>query len=256
MLTLERHNKILEILNKKKSVTVNELSKKLFASPATIRRDLTAMEKSGLITRSHGGAVLYESSNAEPSQVIREHENIKEKKVIANLAADFIKNSYSIFLDSSSTAGFLVPHLTRFRNLSVVTTGIKNALLLMEKTDVRVHVPGGMIAPNSNTITGSDTLEYISHINVDVAFISCAGIDTISGITEGSFEQSQLKRKMLSNAKSRILLCDSSKFGHTFLCRTCDFNGIDYFISDKTPDAELANAITTAGCEIIAEDNL
>lgn len=80
MLSIERHEQILQILMEKKSVTVGELSKTMFVSDATIRRDLSQMEKEGLIKRSHGGAVLFESTNDETSILMREQENIKQKK--------------------------------------------------------------------------------------------------------------------------------------------------------------------------------
>ena len=92
MLSIERHEQILQILMEKKSVTVGELSKTMFVSDATIRRDLSQMEKEGLIKRSHGGAVLFESTNDETSILMREQENNKQKKIIAEIALKFIKN--------------------------------------------------------------------------------------------------------------------------------------------------------------------
>lgn len=97
MLSIERHEQILQILMEKKSVTVGELSKTMFVSDATIRRDLSQMEKEGLIKRSHGGAVLFESTNDETSILMREQENIKQKKIIAEIALKFIYKLYMSF---------------------------------------------------------------------------------------------------------------------------------------------------------------
>jgi len=126
MLSIERHEQILQILMEKKSVTVGELSKTMFVSDATIRRDLSQMEKEGLIKRSHGGAVLFESTNDETSILMREQENIKQKKVIAEIALKFIKNHDTLLVDSSSTAGMVIPLLKNFKFISVITNGIKN----------------------------------------------------------------------------------------------------------------------------------
>ncbi len=251
MLILERQNRILEIVNRKKAVTVEELSRLLYSSPATIRRDLCAMEKAGLLKRSHGGAVTLESTNVESALTVREKENIREKRLIADLAADFIRSSSSLFLDSSSTAGAVIPLLTRFHTLTVITTGLKNALFLSEKTDARIYLPCGVVATNSNSIIGADTLDYLSNIRTDVAFISCSGLDASEGVTEASVEQAQLKRRMLARAKVRVLLCDNSKFDSVYFGRTCGFDMLDAVITDRPPRPALAEAISRAGCELL-----
>lgn len=251
MLILERQNRILEIVNRKKAVTVAELSRQLYSSPATIRRDLGAMEKAGLLKRSHGGAVTIESTNVEAALTVREKENIREKRLIAELAVDFIRSSASLFLDSSSTAGAIIPFLDRFHTLTVITTGLKNALFLSEKTDARIYLPCGVVAANSNSIIGADTLEYMAGIRTDVAFISCSGMDAAEGVTEASVEQAQLKRRMLARAKVRVLLCDSSKWGQVYFGRTCGFDMLDAVITNRPPQKELAAAIEKAGCELL-----
>lgn len=256
MLILERQNRILEMVNRKKAVTVGELSRQLYSSPATIRRDLCAMEKAGLLKRSHGGAVTLESSNVESALTIREKEHIREKRQIAELAVDFIRSSSSLFLDSSSTAGAVIPLLDRFHTLTVITTGLKNALLLSEKTDARIYLPCGVVATNSNSIIGADTLEYLAGIRTDVAFISCSGLDAAEGVTEASVEQAQLKRRMLARAKARVLLCDASKFDGVFFGRTCGFDMLDAVITDQMPSPTLAEAIRAAGCELLCPEGV
>jgi len=247
----ERHNKILNIINTRKSAKVAELSKALYVSAATVRRDLAKMERSGLIKRSHGGAVLFESSNAESAISVRELENIKEKKLIAELAISFISSNSVIFMDSSSTAGMVIPYLSQFKYLTVITNGLKNALLLSEKTEARIHMPGGIVNSRSNSLLGSDTLDYLSALNAELAVFSCSGLTPNNGITDASFDQSRLKKALIRNSKVRILLCDSSKFGNIYMCRTCGFNELDYILTDKRPLQEYLEAAKNQGCEII-----
>jgi len=247
MFSLERQQSILEILKKNKSISVNELSKLIFASPATIRRDLTAMEKLGLIKRSHGGAVLYEKENEETSFFVREHENVKAKKKIVDIAKSFVKNSYSIFLDSSSTCSMLIPYLSNFKALTVFTTGIKNAILLSEKTDVKIYLPGGEVNTKSNSMFGSHAYEYLNKTYTDIAFVSCNGIDVKSGVTELSFDQAHIKRTVIQNAKLKILLCDNSKFEVTNSFKIGDFGLFDYIISNESPSDNLKFFIEKQG---------
>lgn len=251
MLLEQRHRSILDYLNRKKSITVQELSAMLFVSEATIRRDLSEMEKQGLLKRSHGGAVLFESSSGETSLLVREQKNVREKQSIAHLALDFISSNSTIFMDSSSTAGMLIPLLKQYKFLTVITNGLKNALALSQLTDVKTYIIGGVVSPQSTSSAGSDSIDYINNINSQVAFISCGGISEKNGITDAAFEQARLKNAMLNNSAVKVLLCDSSKLGKVFMCRTCGFDKLDYIITDKMPDRETALAITMSGCEIL-----
>ena len=243
MLSLKRQDDILEILNKNKSATVDELAAELFVSSATIRRDLAQMEKQGLLRRSHGGAILFKSSAEESAFAIREQENTAAKRAIANLAFSLLKNGDSVFMDSSSTVGFTIPLLNNLKYLSVTTIGLKNALLLSQTNNVKIYIAGGQIHNHSNSITGTDTMDYISRIHADIALISCSGADLKAGFTDADIEQSKLKRQMRNNSDKVAMLCDSAKIGRTFMCTDFRFDEIDYFITDKTPPDEYVKKI-------------
>lgn len=254
MLTIRRQEEILEILNKNKQATVEELASELFVSGATIRRDLSAMEKQGLIRRSHGGAIPFRSTAEESAFALREQENTSAKRTIAALAFRLVKNGHSLFLDSSTTTGFLIPLFNNLKYLSVTTIGLRNALLLSQTNNVKIYIAGGQISNHSNSITGSDTIDYISRIHADVAFLSCSGIDLSSGFTDADIEQSKLKRQMRKNSAIVAVLCDSTKFGKTFMCTDFDFGEVDYLITDKKPSEEYYKKLTEAGCTIIAPE--
>ena len=255
MLTIERQEEILDILNKNKSATVEELASELFVSGATIRRDLRAMEKQGLIIRSHGGAMPFKSSAEESAFSIREQANTNAKRTIANLAVRLIKNGDSVFLDSSSTVGFVIPLLNNFNYLSVITTGLRNALLLSQTNNVKIYITGGQIQNHSNSIIGTDTMDYISRIHANITIISCTGID-LNGFTDSSIEQAKLKQQMRKNSDIVALLCDSTKFNKTFLCKDFDFNEIDYLITDKLPPIEFIEKIASSKCKLVTPETL
>lgn len=255
MLNLERQQEILDILNKNKSATVEELAHELFVSGATIRRDLKSMEAQGLLKRSHGGAIPFKSSAEESAFAIREQENTGAKRTIAHLASKLIKNGDSVFLDSSSTTGILIPTFNNFKYLSVTTTGLRNALLLSQTDHVKIYIAGGQILNHSNSIIGSDTIDYISRIHADIAFISCTGVDLVNGFTDASIEQAKLKQQMRKNSNKVAMLCDSTKFNKTFLCTDFLFEDIDYLITEKTPPIEYVERIATTNCKIITPEN-
>ena len=252
MLSLKRQDDILEILNKNKSATVEELAAELFVSGATIRRDLATMEKQGLIKRSHGGAIPFKSTAEESAFAIREQENTAAKRAIASLAFKLLKNGDSVFLDSSSTTGFVIPLLNNLKYLSVTTIGLRNAMLLSQtKNDIKVYIAGGQIHNHSNSITGTDTMDYISRIHADLTLISCSGADLKAGFTDADIEQSKLKRQMRKNSDKVAMLCDSAKFGKTFMCTDFTFDEIDYLITDKTPPEEYVKKLADGKCKLL-----
>ena len=255
MLTLERQEEILDILNKSGSATVEELASTLFVSGATIRRDLRQMERQGLIKRSHGGAMPFKSSAEESAFALREQENIIAKKTIATLAVKLVKNGDSIFLDSSTTTGFTIPLLNNFQYLSVTTIGLRNALLLSQTNNIKIYIAGGQVQNHSNSIIGSDTMDFISRIHADISFISCSGVDLQNGYTDASIEQAKIKQQMRRNSGKVALLCDNTKFNKIFLCTDFNFGDIDYLITDKTPPIEYVEKIASTKCKIITPQN-
>ncbi len=251
MLLLERQEEILEILNRTKSATVEELSNELFVSPATIRRDLSAMEKQGLIKRSHGGAMPFKSSAEESAFAIREQENTSAKKTIATLAVKLVKNGDSVFIDSSSTTGYVIPLLNNLKYLSVTTTGIRNALLLSQTNSIKIYIAGGQIQNHSNSIIGTDTMDYIARIHADISLISCTGLSAEAGFTDASIEQAKLKQQMRKNSNIVAMLCDSTKFNKTFLCSDFMFDDIDFLLTDKIPPENIMEKLKNTKCKLI-----
>lgn len=250
MLMETRQQKILELLHRKKSVTVRELSEGLFVSPATVRRDLAAMENLGLIKRSHGGAVLFEAGSGEISGLVREQENIQKKRRIARLALDFFRPDCSVFLDSSSSAGALIPMLKSIP-CTVITNGLNNALQLSRHTSARIYLTGGTVNSRSGSVVGAEAVRQIEQFNVDLAILSCGGISVEHGMMDAAAEQVAIKHAMLRHARVRVLLCDSSKFGVELLCRTCRFDQLDYLLTDCDPGTEYSKAAGEAGCEVL-----
>ena len=255
MLSLERQEEILEILNRNKSATVDYLASKLYVSGATIRRDLKVMEEQGMIIRSHGGAMPFKSSSIETSFAVREQKDAGAKRKMASLAVRLIKNGDSVFVDSSSTTGLIIPMLNNFQYLSVTTTGLRNALLLSQTSNVKIYIAGGQVQNHSNSVIGSDTMDYISRIHADITLVSCTGVDLVSGFTDASIEQAKIKQQMRKNSTKVAMLCDSSKFNKTFLCTDFLFDDIDYLVTDKTPPIEYVEKIASTKCKIITPQN-
>ncbi len=255
MLTLERQEEILEILNKNKSATVDYLAEKLYVSGATIRRDLRAMENQGMIIRSHGGAMPFKSSSVETAFVVREQKDAGAKRKIASLAVRLIKNGESVFADSSSTAGYVMGLLTDFTSLTVTTTGIRNATILSSTDRVKTYIAGGFVENHSNSITGTDTMDYISRIHADIAILSCTGLSLEMGFNDASIEQAKLKQCMRKNSNKVAMLVDSTKFNKSFMCHDFWFDDVDYLITEKLPPKEYLEVIEKSKCKLLTPES-
>ena len=245
----ERRDEILKILGDREYVTVEEFSRLLSVSAVTIRTDLTSLEESGLLMRTHGGAM--KSSMKGEARLISNTmiENEMEKKAIAEKAASLIKPGNTIIIDSGSTTIHLIEHL-KGKNITVVT----NNLLVLEKLksedDIKIIALGGSLRRESMGTVGPLAEMAIKALNVDIYFMGAAAYNR-SSITSSDISESSLKRDMMDAADKVVFLADSSKFGKRAFSNICSWHDVDTFISDKM-DGEFKNELEEMGVEVIS----
>lgn len=232
MLPLERQSSILEILSQRKSATVEELCAALYSSGATIRRDLKVLEGTGLIRRTHGGAVHVEASTRDFPLPLRETENQPAKNRIAQQARQLIQDGQTIFLDSSSTACHLARSLTGYSHLRVITNGLKTATILADIPGIEVYCTGGKLREGAMSFVGEATMSFIAGFHGDIAFFSCRGADADSGITDSDEQEAALKRAYIRQTRQAVLLCDSSKLGKQYFCKIAPLEAVVKVICD------------------------
>ena len=245
----ERRDEILQILGDREYVTVEEFSRLLSVSAVTIRTDLTSLEESGLLMRTHGGAM--KSSMKGEARLISNTmiENEMEKKAIAEKAASLIKPGNTIIIDSGSTTIHLIEHL-KGKNITVVT----NNLLVLEKLksedDIKIIALGGSLRRESMGTVGPLAEMAIKALNVDIYFMGAAAYNR-SSITSSDISESSLKRDMMDAADKVVFLADSSKFGKRAFSNICSWHDVDTFISDKM-DGEFKKELEEMGVEVIS----
>ncbi|MBO5294479.1 MAG: DeoR/GlpR transcriptional regulator [Clostridia bacterium] len=216
MLIIDRHQQILEILKRERSAGVTRLARELFASEPTIRRDLAYLEEQGYLKRVYGGAVIGGAPDREIPYNVRAEEQGDAKTIIARKAAKYLHKGAVIFLDGSSTAAHMVEPLKELEDILVVTSGAKTALALAEN-GIRVISTGGQMITRSFTYVGSHAEACIRSMRADLVFFSCRGLSDDGEMTDISIEEINLRRTMLERAHTKILLCDSSKFGKQYM---------------------------------------
>ena len=227
-----RFDVILKILQKKGNTSVHYLSKQLFVSEPTIRRDLTELEKQGKIKRTFGGAVYCEVLNIELPLSLRENTDISAKKEIAEKASKHLKSGQVLFLDASSTVSYLIPYILKLDNMTIVTNSPKLSLELA-KNNINSLSTGGIMLNNSIAYVGSYAEKFILDFNADIIFFSCRGVSDDGFLTDSSIEESSIRRVMLSKSNKKIFLCASNKIGKKYMNNICHLNDIDEMITEK-----------------------
>ena len=234
----ERKEQILDLLTKTSSVDVTALTKILYASAATVRRDLSRLEEEGFIIRSHGRAVginLYADKCIPYGQ--RESVGSLAKKRIAEAAVRaHVREGSVIMLDASSTALQTVGFLGGINNIIVITSGI-NTLVELMKTNIRFYSTGGRAINESSSFVGQTAIDALKTFNADVCFVSCHGINESGFVTDTSERENDIRSMMMKQSKRKVLLIDESKIGlncwHN-LCHVSDFD--DVYSTAPLPD--------------------
>lgn len=247
MLPSERRAEIMRVLREKQVASVTELSRRLYISETSVRRDLTLLERGGMLKRVYGGAMLISGENEVLSLDVRIETGKEAKSIIARKAVECIRDDSVIFLDSSSTALAMLPLLERFSSLTVVTNGARIALHLAEHTKVRVYSPGGLMTPGIFSFSGTITCKALEGFYADAAFLSPKSLHMDLGAFCSSEEEAAVRRAMIQRSHKTILLCYTDKLGRSAPFHLCDYQSIDTVILEHTPDAAWCDQFTRHG---------
>ncbi|VBB09790.1 lacr bacterial regulatory protein hth signature [Lucifera butyrica] len=237
MFGIERRRKIMEQLTQDRKVYVAELSKKFNVTEETVRRDLEKLEQENLLQRSYGGAVLNVGTSEDLSFIKRTSIHHADKELIAQKAESLINDGDTLMVDASTTCLALLRHLKTRNDLTIIT----NSILLVNEfvnSSFTVISSGGTLRSRSYALTGPAATGILEKYYVDLALISCKGLDRSRGIMESNEPESLIKQTMIRQAKKTILLVDHSKFDKTAFTKTCDFTLIDYIVTNQEPSAE------------------
>lgn len=251
MLVAERQQKIVDIVNERKSVRVSELSKHFAVTEETIRRDLEKLESEKKLARSHGGAV---SININDSLEIpyskREIMNVEEKRRIALAAVKHVKEGDKIILDASTTAWYMAKTIPD-KNITVLTNSIKVAMELSKKKQVTVISTGGTLLSKSLSYVGPLAEMSLNTYHLNKAFISSKGLHIERGLSESDEQQARIKKAMFKSADSVFAMIDYSKFGVKSFSKICDLDDVDYIITDSKTEDTMLQKLTDSGINVI-----
>ena len=258
MLERERQDMIVARLAEAPYAPVGELVSITGASEATIRRDLTKLQRAGLLKRIRGGAQLAERTETSPilgeaSLSERTIQNQDSKRRIAEFAASLCDDGELIFVDGGSTT-FLMAPLLRMKRLRVVTNSFALAAALAGTLagakSCTVLLPGGILYPDSGLILDPFDNSFYENFEADTAFLG-AGAVTAKGIENRDIRVIREERRMIAHARRSIVLADSDKFTRTGSLLLCPLDHITMIITDSGIPERARQALLSANVELV-----
>ena len=231
MIPAQRRQSILKALEAQGVISINELVQALDVSHMTVRRDLQFLEKQGFVVSVSGGVQLTKRVTSEPSHQIKETLCAKEKARIGLKACDFIKDNACIYLDAGTTSLALAQNLERFEGLTIVSNdfAVINYLLDNSKHNL-IHI-GGVVKKENCSTVGHLAANTLASLSFDVAFISTPSFD-LHGIYTPDPNKVVVKQAAVTSSQKRILISDSSKYGHVATFLAVPTQDLDVIITD------------------------
>lgn len=230
----KRQARLMELLRSELFADTQVLTAALGVSIATIRRDLSELEKRGLLKRTHGGATVVNQVTRDYITSVRETTNSNEKSQIAEAAAELVVEGDAVMIDSGTTSLKVARLLSKNSSLTFITNGNDVLSTLVAGGAKNVHVVGGEYIDANHSFGGPMAAEMVRKFNVDKVIMSVSSVDLKRGlICTLSPQVGCVQQAMLEIAQTCIVVADHSKFDRTALTVIGSLNDVDYVVTDK-----------------------
>ena len=223
-----RQKNIIQILEREGEVTIKALSERLDVSEMTIHRDAEVLEKQRSLYKKRGALVYIENSDRDTTD-----DYLAEKRVIGLRVASLIKEGQSVIFDNSTTALECAKHLDLSRKYTFYATGLETAAILSKYEKSVLYLSGGYYFPASRGFVGAQAEAFVSSLKVDVCIVGASGVSVEDGITTPYPMHTPLQKAIIAAAKTKILVCDHSKFDKVAMEKICELGDIDVIVTDS-----------------------
>jgi DeoR family fructose operon transcriptional repressor len=249
----ERQQAMADLVAARGRLSVAALAEEYDVTTETVRRDLSALERMGLVRRVHGGAVPAHSLAAMESGLVdRDQANTDEKERIARAAVDLLPPPGStILLDAGTTTNRLASVLPRDHRLTVVTHAVPVATRLAGNPQVELHLLPGRVRSTTHAAVGPETVAALANLRVDVLFLGTNGITVDHGLTTPDWDEAATKRAMVAAARQVVVLTDASKIGTESAQRFATLDEVDVLITDDAVTDDDRKRFDGAGLEVV-----
>lgn len=231
MLPLERHTRILELMDLHETLLTQEIAGKVGVSGATIRRDLQALSDRGLLSRTHGGAIRIQRSVAqEPAFAAKSVRMQTEKMAIAEYVATYVQDGSTLIFDAGTTI-LEVARRVAGRPFTAIALDLPGAQALAVGA-TEVLLLGGRVRSNSFSITGPWTEEQLRNLRADVFLMGAHAVDE-RGVSNAVIEEAMVKKLAVEVSHKTIVLADHSKFGWRAMTQVCALDHVQQIVTDR-----------------------
>lgn len=234
----QRQQKIIRQVHTHGFVSIDELAKTFSVTPQTIRRDIAALDREGLIKRYHGGAGLA-TSVENIGYAKRRILCLKEKQAIARAVAARIPHRASVFINIGTTTEAAAEELVKKEGLRVITNNLNVAVILSRNPDIEIYMAGGVVRNRDRGITGHATLDFISRFRADFCIIGISGIGENGELLDFDYREVRVAQAIIRNSSRVILAADHTKFGRNAMVRLGDMTDIDELFTDRLPGPDM-----------------
>lgn len=240
LLAEQRRALILDEVRRRGGVRVNELTRKLGVSDMTVRRDLDALARQGVLEKVHGGAVpVVEASTHEPGFEAKSGLELNAKEDIARTAASLVAPGTAIALSGGTTTYALAHHLLDVPDLTVVTNSVRVADVFhsAQRTSgqrqgaATVVLTGGVRTP-SDSLVGPVADQAIGALHFDVLFLGVHGISAEAGLSTPNLAEAETNRRLVQSARRVIVVADHTKWGTVGLSSFAGLDQVDTLVTD------------------------
>ncbi len=253
----DRHVQIVELLDKQERIPIAELAERFGVTAVTVRSDLATLERRQLLRRVRGGAVALRPARFERPTGMPKLDFIKEKERIGLAASLRVRDGETIILDSGSTTlamAYALP--AKLSDVVVLTNCLDVSHVLHDHRGVDVIVTGGMLRKARGqdvwrTLVPPLATLLLREINADTAYLCCTGIDPEMGLTNGNWEEAELKKAMIASSRQVVFVADHAKVGHVGSARITSINHVAALITDSEISASDQAALEAAGLNLV-----
>lgn len=247
----ERQQEILRLARDSGRVDVLSLAEEFQVTAETIRRDLKALDRAGLLRRVHGGAIPAGRLGFEPDLTERESTAADEKDRVAKAAVAELPGDGTLILDAGTTVARLADAIPLESALTVVTHSLPIAARLADHPGIQLHLVGGRVRHRTRAAVDAWALRAYGEIRADVLFVAANGFSADHGLTTPDLAEAAVKRAAMAAARRVVLLADSSKHGQEHFARFGDLNDVDLLITDSGLSPDDAARIERGGTEVV-----
>jgi DeoR/GlpR family transcriptional regulator of sugar metabolism len=240
---------IVQAVRSSGRLTVEQLSALSGASAVTIRRDLTELEAHGSLHRTRGGAARAMKFGEDMPYRVRAGEEQEAKTRLAEAAAALVSDYDSLIIDNGTTCHAVALELVG-RPVTALCLSLHVASALAAVPGARVIVPGGPVEPDTLALYGSQAVDAVRNMRVDVLILGACSASAARGLTAATYEDAQLKQASILASDRRVLVATGAKLNQNSNFRFGGPADLTQLITTADADAEVLAAFEAEGVQL------